>query len=78
MITFKHTLFILDNARVHVSNKARNYFRSKGIPVLTLPPYTPEFNKVEGTFNILKHALKKQNLYKKKLEYVIAETIKKL
>jgi len=74
----KYTVFILDNAKVHVSKKAKNHFKLKGYPILTLPPYSPELNKVENTFNLLKMQLKKQNLYKKRLEYVVAHAITNL
>ena len=74
----KHTIFIMDNAKVHVSNVSKKHFRNKGYPILTLPPYTPEYNRVENTFNLLKMVLKKKNLYKKRLEYVVAHAILEL
>jgi len=74
----KHTIFIMDNAKVHVSNASKKHFRVKGYPILTLPPYTPEYNRVENTFNLLKMVLKKKNLYKKRLEYVVAHAILEL
>ena len=70
-----HTLFIMDNAKVHVSKRSKKHFRINGYPILTLPPYTPEYSKVENTFNLLKMILKKKNLYKKRLEYVVAHSI---
>ena len=73
-----HTLFIMDNAKVHVSKKSKRHFREKGYPILTLPPYTPEYNRVENTFNLLKMILKKKNLYKKRLEYVVAHAVLEL
>ena len=74
----KHTIFIMDNAKVHVSGVAKRHFKEKGYPILALPPYTPEYNKVENTFNLLKMILKKKNLYIKKLEYVVAHAILEL
>jgi len=74
----KHSVFIMDNAKIHVSNVSKKHFREKGYPILTLPPYTPEYNKVENTFNLLKMILKKKNLYRKKLEYVVAHSILEL
>ena len=74
----KYTVFVLDNARVHVSSKAKIFFKEKQFVVMTLPPYTPEFNKVEGTFNLLKTHIKKQNLYDRRIEHVVLDVINKL
>ena len=74
----KHTVFILDNARVHVSVKAKAYFKENQFAVMTLPPYTPECNKVEGTFNLLKTHIKKQNLYDRRIEHVVVDVINNL
>ena len=74
----KYTVFVLDNARVHVSSKAKAFCKEKQFAVMTLPPYTPEYNKVEGTFNLLKTHIKKQNLYNKRIEHVVVDVINKL
>ena len=74
----KYTVFVLDNARVHVSSEARTFFKEKQFAVMTLPPYTPELNKVEGTFNLIKTLIKKQNLYERRLEHVVVDAINKL
>lgn len=73
-----YTVFVLDNAKVHMSSMTKAYFKRKAISVLTLPPYTPEYNKWEGVFNILKMSLKKQNLYMKRLEHVVVDVISSL
>lgn len=73
-----YTIFVLDNAKVHVSKKCRKYFKSKKLSVLTLPPYTPEYNKVEHTFNLLKIQLKKASLYNSRLEHVVARIVTNL
>ena len=45
------------------------------LSVLTLPPYTPEQNDVEQVFKRLKTDLSRQDFSKKRLEYIITETI---
>ena len=71
----KSTIFVFDNASVHLSDRCKSYFKWKKLSVLTLPPYTPEQNNVEQVFKRLKTDLSKQDLSKKRLEYIVAETI---
>ena len=72
------TIVVLDNASVHLSSNCRSYFSSKGLSVLTLPPYTPEQNNVEQVFKRLKTDLSKRDLAKKRLEYIVADTIMRM
>lgn len=74
----EHTVFVLDNAKVHVSAESRKYFYENKFRVLTLPPYTPEQNKVERVFLYLKMKLKKECLFNKRLEYLVANAITEL
>ena len=69
------TVFVLDNASVHVSDRWKAYLRWKKLSVLTLPPYTSEQNLVEQVFKRLKTDLSKWDLSKKRLEYIVTETI---
>ena len=69
------TVIVLDNASVHVSDRWKAYLRWKKLSVLTLPPYTPEQNLVEQVFKRLKTDLSKWDLSKKRLEYIVTETI---
>ena len=69
------TIFVFDNARVHTSKDWKEYFKKKGLSVMTCPPYTPEQNKVEYVFRKLKTDLSHKSLFKKRLEFVVAETI---
>ena len=45
------------------------------LSVLTLPSYTPEQNYVEQVFKRLKTDLSRCDFTKKRLEYIITETI---
>ena len=74
----KSTIIIFDNASVHVSDSCRAYFKWKMLSVLTLPPYTPEQNHVEQVFKRLKTDLSKCDFSKKRLEYIVSETIMKM
>ena len=71
----KNTIFVMDNARVHTSSLVQRYLRQKDFAVLMLPAYSPELNKVEYTFRLLKNRLRKECLHGRRLESVIAETI---
>jgi transposase len=71
----KHTVFVMDNAKVHTAKLAKKYFELKQLSILTLPPYTPEMNKVEKTFLYLKMKLKKKCLFNKRLEYIVIQAM---
>ena len=71
----KSTIIVFDNASIHISNCTKTYLKYKMLSVLTLPPYTPEQNDVEQVFKRLKTDLSRQDFSKKRLEYIITETI---
>ena len=71
----KSTIFVFDNASIHISDSSKWYLKHKKLSVLTLPPYTPEQNYVEQVFKRLKTDLSKCDFTKKRLEYIVAETI---
>ena len=71
----KSTVIVFDNASVHVSDRCKSYLKWKKLSVFTLPPYTPEQNYVEQVFKRLKTDLSKQDFSKKRLEYIVSETI---
>jgi putative transposase len=54
-----HALLIMDNAPFHKKEEIRQIAEAAGHNVLFLPPYSPEFNKIEQDFAILK----KQRIY---------------
>lgn len=49
---------ILDNVSFHKTAVVREAADKKGISFLFIPPYSPEFNPIEGTFSVLKAALR--------------------
>ena len=49
---------ILDNVSFHKSAVVRNAAEVKGIRLVFIPPYSPNFNPIEGTFSVLKSALR--------------------
>ncbi|KAG4074528.1 hypothetical protein HA402_006372 [Bradysia odoriphaga] len=56
----KHSVWILDGAKIHCHPPIIRYFRSIGIIPIFLPPYTPFFNPIEIVFGVVKKHLKKK------------------
>lgn len=52
-----HSLLILDNARFHRPERVNEIAEAAGHQVLFLPPYSPDFNKIEHDFAALKKIL---------------------
>jgi transposase len=46
---------ILDNATFHRMSILRPLLEKKGCSLLPLPPYSPDFNKIEPLWNTIKH-----------------------
>lgn len=53
------TVVILDNLRVHKSEKAAQILRERGCWFLFLPPYSPDLNPIEMAFSKLKSHLRR-------------------
>ena len=51
------SLLILDNARFHRPDEVTEMAEAAGHQVLFLPPYSPDFNKIEHDFAALKKIL---------------------
>jgi transposase len=68
----------MDNACVHTSSKVVEYFACKGLAVLTLPPYSPQFNPIERVFHNIKKVLKRTSTHGRRFEYILAEAIQML
>ena len=49
---------ILDNVSFHKTAIVREAALKKGISLLFIPPYSPDFNPIEGTFSVLKASLR--------------------
>jgi len=58
----KRSVIILDNATVHQNYRVREACEEKGVKLLFLPPYSPDFNPIEETFKDLKAWIKRHYL----------------
>ena len=50
----KKLVLILDNAKIHKTQEVKETLIGTGFKVLFLLPYTPQFNPIELTFNVIK------------------------
>ena len=55
----KHSVLVLDNARIHHDDILIEYIEAFGGRVEFLPPYSPDFNPIETCFSVIKSFLKK-------------------
>ncbi len=55
----KGQVVILDNASFHRHAKLRSLLLTVGCELLALPPYSPDFNKIEPLWNTLKRKIEK-------------------
>ena len=72
------TVFIMDNARIHKTEKIIKLIKEFKMVVFTIPPYSPELNRIEHTFGRLKNRISFKNLNSKDLKHVIMEEVKNL
>jgi len=52
-------IVVMDNLSVHKSAWVRELVEAEGAEVLLLPPYSPDFNPIEGAFSKIKGSLRK-------------------
>lgn len=45
---------IMDNVAFHKTKDVRNFFESKGIKIIYIPPYSPRCNPIEEVFSLIK------------------------
>ena len=74
----ENCLYIMDNARIHKTDKIVKLIKDWRLVVFTISPYSSELNKIEHTFGRLKNRISFQNLNSKDLKHIIIEEIKKL
>ena len=46
-----------DNAPIHTSKEAKDFFKSKNIKVIDWPPYSPDLNPIQNLWSIVKQKL---------------------
>lgn len=56
-----NSLFILDNAKIHVSKLVKNYIKNKNVKIITNVPYCSFFNSIELLFRSMKNITYKKN-----------------
>lgn len=64
----RHSVWILDGARIHCNDNFVYYLRSLGIVPVFLPAYCPMFNPIEFVFGMVKSNLKKVNTNEEKMD----------
>ena len=52
------SIAVMDNCSIHHVHAVTQLFKDPGIPVLFLPPYSPDFMPIEETFSYIKYYLK--------------------
>jgi transposase len=67
----KDHVVILDNATFHKSQETRKKIEATGARVIFLPPYSPDLNKIEPQWAVLKSRIRKA-------KYMVADFIKNL
>ena len=55
----KHSVLVMDNARIHHDHDLVTAIEDNGSKVHYLPPYSPDFNPIETAFSTLKSWLKR-------------------
>jgi transposase len=55
----KHSVLVMDNARIHHNDNLVEAVENIGGKILYLPPYSPDFNPIETAFSALKSWLKR-------------------
>ena len=57
------TVIIMDNAPYHISKRTRKLIEEMGCKLIFLPPYSPDLNKIENYWAIIKKYVKKYRQY---------------
>ena len=54
----KGQVVVMDNLSAHKGQRVRDLIEAKGCELIYLPPYSPDFNPIEGAFSKLKNYLR--------------------
>ena len=57
----QNSTLVLDNCSIHHAHSIENLLNSLSIPVLFLPPYSPDYNPIEELFSYVKSYLKRHD-----------------
>lgn len=60
--TLKRTLFILDNAKIHLTKNIQNFCSKKKLKFLFIVPYKSQYNAIEYCFNLIKSNIYNENI----------------
>ena len=55
------SILVMDNCSIHHVQEVADYLQSVGIPLIYLPPYSPDLNPIEELFSFLKYYLKQHD-----------------
>jgi transposase len=53
------SVLVIDNARIYCSEELQEMYNETGILLVYLPPYSPDYNLVEQSFNQIKQWMQK-------------------
>src|SRR5215210_6738875 len=55
----KGDILVMDNLRVHKTERVKEMIEAAGVEILYLPPYSPDFNPIEEAFSKIKNLIRK-------------------
>ena len=59
----KHSVIIMDNARIHHDAELIETIEALGCRVIFLPPYSPDYNPIETAFSTIKLWIKCNQIF---------------
>lgn len=59
---YPNSVLIMDNCSIHHGGRVAELAKARGVRLLYLPPYSPDFNPIEKAFGILKAHLRRNQL----------------
>ena len=69
----------MDNLSVHKSERVREIIEEAGAEILYLPPYSPDFSRIEQCWSKIKTALRAAKARtREEMEKALAQAIKRL
>ena len=75
-ITYERRMVMMfDNAGIHKTKEVKLLVKKLGWVVFKIPPYSPELNQIEHTFEILKSKIPKRNFNGKTMTQILKEEI---